>query len=395
MTNHREILRLKALGFTHKAIATSCGCGRNTVTRTLERARATEMDWETAQLLTAQQVTDRLFTATHATPNYKMPDYQWVHREMQKSGVTRILVPDNLKTGVISNNRNEIILNKTYQEMAEHYGTAILPARPRTPKDKAFVEGAVGVVSTWILAALRNQQFLSLAELNRAIAQKLEDFNRKPFQKRDGSRKQSFQEEQLFLLPLPATTFELATWKIATVQYNYHVQVESMHYSVPHEYIKEKVDIRSSRETIEVFYGGNRIASHLRLHGRSNQYSTQDDHMPPNHKQFLQWNGVRFRSWAQGIGSHTTVLVDLFLSTYKVEQQGYKSCMALLKLSESYGVERLELACKKALSFTSTPSLKSVQAILKSRQELMEPAQSTKPSSHSFTRGAEYYGGKK
>ena len=124
-------------------------------------------------------------------------------------GVTRILTPDNLKTGIVKNSRTETVLNKSYQEMAEHYGTAILPARPRSPKDKAFVEGSVGVVSTWILAALRNRQFLSLMELNEAIHEKLETFNHKPFQKREGSRAACFAEEKLFLLPLPATPFEI------------------------------------------------------------------------------------------------------------------------------------------------------------------------------------------
>ena len=130
--------------------------------------------------------------------------------------MTRILTPDNLKTGVIKNTKDETVVNKSYQEMAEHYGTAIIPARPRKPKDKAFVEGSVGVVSTWILAALRNQQFLSLKELNIAIQEKLTVFNNKPFQKKEGSRAELFQEEQLFLLPLPPTPFELAVWKVAT-----------------------------------------------------------------------------------------------------------------------------------------------------------------------------------
>ena len=166
------------------------------------------------------------------------------------------------------------MLNKAYQEMAEHYGTAILPARPRSPKDKAFVEGSVGVVSTWILAALRNRQFLSLAELNQAIREKLETFNHKPFQKREGSRAACFAEEKLFLQPLPAAPFELAVWKVATVQYNYHINVERMNYSVPYEYIKQQVDVRLTRTTVEIFFAGTRIASHLRLHGRPNQYST-------------------------------------------------------------------------------------------------------------------------
>ena len=218
-------------------------------------------------------------------------------------GVTRILVPDNLKTGVIKNTKAETVLNRSYREMAEHYGTAVIPARPRTPKDKAFVEGSVGVVSTWVIAALRNRQFFSLAELNEAISEKLYEFNHKPFQKKEGSRATAFKEEKPFLLPLPAVPFELAMWKIATVQYNYHISVEKQNYSVPYEYIKQKIDVRLTSHTVEVFFEGNRIASHPRLYGRPNQYSTLETHMPPDHQKYLQWNGERFLRWAEQIGA--------------------------------------------------------------------------------------------
>jgi hypothetical protein len=157
-----------------------------------------------------------------------------VHAYQYFGGITRLLVPDNLKTGVVKNTKDETVINKTYQEMAIHYGTAILPARPRSPKDKAAVEGTVGNVSTWILAALRNQQFFSLEEINEAIWDKLYDFNHKPFQKKEGSRAASFEEEKVFLLPLPDSAFEVAVWKIATVQYNYHISVDKQNYSVPY-----------------------------------------------------------------------------------------------------------------------------------------------------------------
>ena len=476
MVNHKEILRLKRLGLTHQEIADAVGCGRNTVTRTLARAREQQLGWQQAQSMSQQEVSQWLFPTESKGPVYKMPDYEWVHREMQKSGVTlsllwveyceqcrqngelpykstqfnkyyadyvhktkatmhlehkpgetmqvdwagqtvalvdtdsgerletylfvavlpysgyayteaflgmkqeswitghvnayryfggvtRILTPDNLKTGIVKNSRTETVLNKSYQEMAEHYGTPILPARPRSPKDKAFVEGSVGVVSTWILAALRNRQFLSLVELNQAIREKLKTFNHKPFQKREGSRASCFAEEQLFLQPLPAAPFEL--------------------------------DVRLTRTTVEIFFSGTRIASHLRLHGRPNQYSTVEDHMPPDHQAYLQWNGERFIRWAEQIGQHTAAVVRLFLSAHKIEQQGYKSCMALLKLAERYSPQRLENACRKALSYTSSPSLKSVQSILKSGQDklLDEDAlpKPEEPKAHKFTRGAGYY----
>lgn len=159
-------------------------------------------------------------------------------------GVTRIIQCDNLKTGVDKHSKNEVILNKTYQELAEHYGTAIIPARVRAPKDKAMVEGTVGVISTFILAALKNRQFFSLWELNEAIRERLNLFNSKPFQKKEGSRLTVFNEENYYLLPLPSSHYEMSTWKIATVSPNYHISVEKMNYSVPYEYIKQKVDVR-------------------------------------------------------------------------------------------------------------------------------------------------------
>jgi hypothetical protein len=311
------------------------------------------------------------------------------------SGVTRILTPDNLKVGVIENTRKEIVINKAYQEMSEHYGTAIIPARVRLPKDKAAVESAVGVVSTWIIAALRNRQFLSLTELNQAISEKLHEFNHKPFQKREGSRASSFEEERLFLMPLSPTPFELAVWKVATVQYNYHISLEHMNYSVPYEYIKQKVDVRLTRSTVEIFFASNRIASHLRLHGYPNQYSTLEIHMPVEHQKYMQWNGERFIKWAEQIGENTAAVVKLFLGAHRVEQQGYKSCMVLLKSADKYTLSRLEAACRKALLFTSAPTLKSIQSILKSGQDklLSKEFEEAKPnvSQHSFTRGAEYY----
>lgn len=508
MTNYKEILRLHSLGINNTCIAESCGCARSTVISTVQRAQAKGIAWEDIRLLGESEVARKLYPATFMGRQYKMPDYAYIHQEMQKSGVTlsllwveyceqcrangelpyqstqfnkyyadfvhktkatmhlehkpgetmqvdwagqtahivdtdtgeqldaylfiavlpysgyayteafldmkqdawitahvnayrffggvtRILTPDNLKTGVIKNTSSETVVNKSYQEMAEHYGTAIIPARPRRPKDKAFVEGSVGVVSTWILAALRNQQFLSLKELNEAIREKLAVFNNKPFQKKEGSRAELFREEQLFLLPLPPTPFELSVWKVATVQYNYHVSVDKMNYSVPYEYIKQQVDVRLTRCTVEIFFGGTRIASHPRLLGRPNQYSTNESHMPPEHQEYLQWNGERFLRWGKQIGPNTAAVVKLFLSAYKVEQQGYKSCMALLKSADKYSSARLEAACKKALTFTPAPSLKSIQSILKSGQDKLPEEEDTpatvKASQYSFTRGAGYY----
>ena len=170
--------------------------------------------------------------------------------------------------------------------------------------------------------------------------------------------------------------------------------MDEQYYSVPFEYIKRKVDVRITRNTVEVFIDGNRLCSHIRLHGRRGQYSTQEVHMPPNHQQYIQWNSERFRKWAAKIGQNTVAVVESILTGYKVEQQGYRACMALLKMSDTYSPERLEAACIKAFSYMPRPSYKAIQAILKTGQDKIseESAASSEPDEFGFTRGADYYG---
>jgi transposase len=314
-------------------------------------------------------------------------------------GVSKILVPDNLKTGVERSDWYDPKINKTYHEMAEHYDTVVIPARVRKPQDKPNAEGTVGIISTWIIAALRNQQYFRLSELSRDIHEKLEVFNRKPFQKKEGSRLSIFlEQEKAFLLPLPKTPYELATWKIATVQINYHIAVEKMNYSVPYEYIHQKVDVRITRQVIEVFFNNHRICSHPRLYGYPGQYSTLDIHMPTDHQAYVQWNAVRFIAWAQKIGPKTEIAIKAILSSYKIEQQSYKSCLSLIKLADKYSLGRLEAACNKALFYTSKPSYKIVKTILSTGQDkvAIEPESKTerKDETYGFTRGADYYGRK-
>ena len=321
-----------------------------------------------------------------------------VHMYEYFGGVARILVPDNTKTAVIHNSSwYTQELNAVYHEMAEHYNTAIIPARVRAPRDKPVAEGVVGVISTWITAALRNEQFFSLAELNRSIREKLEEFVHRPFQKKEGSRYEIFMREELPLLAkLPTTPYELAEWKSATVQFNYHISVDGMLYSVPYEFIKRKVDVRVTDTVIEIFYNHNRIASHRRLTGRKGQYSTITEHMPSDHQKYLEWNGDRFRRWAERIGNNTCRVINAILASQRVEQQSYRSCMGLLKLAEKYSDRRLEAACEKALSYTASPSYKSVRNILaagmdktgKNIQDANAPAVQNR---HAITRGADYY----
>ena len=328
----------------------------------------------------------------------------WIKAHVQMfdffGGVTPMLVSDNCTTAVNHKKSDwyNTALNTTYHEMAEHYNLAILPARVRKPKDKPNVEGSVGKISTWITAALRNEQFFSLAELNASIREKLDAYNARKFQKKECSRLSLFLGEEMPLLaPLPATPFELAEWKQATVQFNYHIAVGRMFYSVPYQYIKNKVDVRITDTTVEIFYNHNRIASHRRLYGRSGQYSTVTEHMPQEHQKYLEWNGDRFRKWADSIGINTSKVVDAILTSGRIEQQSYRSCMGLLKLAEKYSPEKLEQVCAKALSYSGKPSYKSIKNLLAATKDApdteSESFQAVKP--HGMTRGARYYGGKK
>lgn len=321
-----------------------------------------------------------------------------IHAFAYFGGVPRMVVPDNLKTGVDRTEWYTPVINRTYHEMAEHYGTAIVPARIRKPRDKPSVESTVGDISTWITAALRNQTYFSLPELNGDIAKKLADYNARPFQKRPGSRQSVFfEDEREFLLPLPIASYEIAVWKTATVGFNYHVDVDGWYYSVPYEYIKQCVDIRATSRVVEVFFNGTRVCSHVRKMTPHDRYQTVSEHMPPKHRKAGDWNGERFVSWAESMGANVAEVIRAVLAGCKVEQQGYRTCMGILRLNDKYGAERLEAACARALSYTPHPTYRNISAILKSGQDKAVPSIAVKKTSgserHSFVRGAHYYGG--
>ena len=373
-----------------------------------------EVDWagKTSHLIddvTGEIIKVYIFVAALPASRYayvegflNMSQDSWISAHVNAyryfDGVARLTTPDNLKTGVTKSSKTEPLINKTYQEMADHYGTVILPARVKKPKDKASVESEVGIISTWIIAALRNSQCFTLKELNKEIKQKLVEYNNKPFQKREGSRHSVYlNEEKPFLLPLPTSDFVVANWKVAIVQFNYHVSVEKMNYSVPSEYIKYKVDVRITRNTVEIFYKQTRIASHPRLTGFSGQYSTSEDHMPEGHRAYAQLSAKSLLRQASQVGEFTESVIDFLLKSAKVEQQAYKSCLGLLKLSDKYGVERLESACRISWSLTKSPSYKSINLILKNGSDRMSPLplpeEKQESDEFSLKRGSDYYGG--
>ena len=330
-----------------------------------------------------------------------MKEASWINANIHMvqffGGVARLLIPDNLKTGIVANRKHEDpVANRAYQEFADHYHTAILPARVLSPKDKAAVEGNVGNVTSHIIATLRNVKFFSIAEMNAAIAELLEKFNAAPFQKRDGSRLSVFLEEEApFLQPLPVLPYEYACWKQATVQLNYHVSIDSQNYSCPYAYVRKRVDVRATRSLVEIFCQGKRIASHPRLYGRKGQYATVTEHMPPNHQLYSEWDGNRFRRWARKIGESAFAVVDKLLLSYRVEEQAYKGCLSLLKLGEKYGAVRLELACREALRQVPLPKYSIVSRILATGQDQKVPHVETpkESSRNAFVRGSSYYGG--
>jgi len=307
-------------------------------------------------------------------------------------GVPRVVVPDNLKSGVSRACRYEPDLNPTYHDLAVHYGTVIFPARVRKPKDKAKVEVGVQVVERWLLAALRNRTFFSLEELNRAIRELLEKLNRRPFKKLPGSRLSWFLEmEKPALRPLPSVRYVLAEWKKALVNIDYHVEFNRHYYSVPYRLVQEEVEIRATAQTVEVYFRGRRVASHLR-DDSPGRHSTLKEHMPKSHQEYLDWTPSRMIQWAGQVGCACAQVVETILNSRAYPEQGYRSCLGILRLEKSYSPERLEAACRRALAIRGC-SYKSIKSILEKGLDQKPLGTSTlsPPREHENVRGENYY----
>ena len=339
------------------------------------------------------------FIYCEAADNMKEENWINLHINMFRyfGGVPLMLVPDNLKTGVISHKKyDDLILNKAYQEMAEYYDTVIIPARVRAPKDKASAEGSVGYLTTQIVGRLRNYRFTSVKELNDYIFKETDKINRSPFQKRAYTRYFVFINEELpHLKPLPGTPYEYGTWKEATVNYNYHISFEKNYYSVPYRYLREKVQVRSTKNVVEIYHRNTRIASHTRINGTVNRYSTNEDHMPDNHKMYLEWNSERFKKWAESIGPFTHRLITQNFESVKIEEQMYQRCMSILKLSDRYPKKLLEEVSKAILEKQVTCSYKNFKAYLDYLQDEKQEVTKENNNTGAIVRGASYYGGNK
>ena len=308
-------------------------------------------------------------------------------------GAARLWICDNLKSGVTKAHRYEPFINRTYAEMAAHYGSAVLPARPRKPRDKAKVEVGVLIAERWILARLRNQTFYSLAELNLEIRKLVDYLNRKPFKKMPGSRLSLFAEiERAALRPLPLTAYEFALWPTARVSIDYHLEVDRHYYSVPYRYVGELCDVRLTASVVEIFLRARRIASHLRSYKRGG-FTTDPTHMPESHRRHLEWTPSRIVSWAQKTGPATGEFAEGILNSRLHPEQGYRACLGIMGLGKRFGNERLEAACQRALSVRAF-SYRSVESILKhglDRQPLPEQPRIRPHRLHENVRGPHYY----
>jgi len=510
MVDYQEILRLKSLGYTQRQIAASAHCSRDTIREVIKLAAERDLNWPLDPAITNNMLHSLFYPERTNLSGRKEPDYQYIHNELAKDGVTltllwseycescrsegtipymstqfcdkyrkwarltkatmrikhkpgnaimvdwagstfdihdsvtgevipayvfvsvlpcscyayvepcldmksetwitchvnmydyfggatRLLIPDNLRVGVISNTRYETVLNKSYNEMAEYYDTAVIPARVDHPQDKSGAEGTVKHTSTWIIASLRNKKFFSMHELKEAVSEKLEEFNTKDFKKREGSRRTAFlNEEKQFLKPLPSTPYEPAVWTKATVQRDYLITDGKNKFSVPFDLIGEEIDLRLTRNTIEAFYHGSRVSSHPRPNNYLRDPIVNPDHMPEKHRKYLSYNDDEFLTWATGIGIHTHAAIKSFLESGKVSEQGYKACAGLTKLASRYGHEKIEKACEKVMSYTNQPTIRNISTLLKNRQETIKSSPSERRkadvgSQYSLTRGAGYF----
>ena len=340
------------------------------------------------------------YTFVLAVPNQSLPWWIICHTRAFEyyGGLPEIIVPDNLKSGVSKACRYEPDLNPTYQRMGQHYGVAIIPARAKKPKDKAKVEVGVLVVTRWITAALRNHTFFSIAGLNDKIAELLEKLNLRQFKKLPTSRKELFESvEKAALKPLPAEPYEYAEWKEASVNIDYHVEVDGHYYSVLYTLVGKRVGVWLTAQTIEFLLNNKRVWLHSRSYVKGG-YTTVKEHRPKSHQKYLEWTPSRIITWAAATGPYTAALVDAVIKARAHPEQGYRAALGIIRLEKRYGKERLEAAARRALTIKAY-SYASVKSILKTGLDqmplpLVEPKERkevTLPINHHNVRGSRYY----
>ncbi len=356
------------------------------------------IDGLTGEIRTAQVFVATLgassYTYAEATWTQALPD--WIGSHIRAfayfGGAPRQVVPDNLKSGVVKACLYDPEINRTYASMAAHYDTAIVPARPRRPRDKAKVEVGVQIVERRVLARLRHRRFFSLAELNQAIAELLVALNGRVTRHLGASRRQLFEQlDRPALKPLPAQAYEYAEWKQRRAGLDYHVEVAKHYYSVPHRLAKQKLWARITERSVEVFHKGKRVAAHMRGSG-NRRHTTVAEHMPSSHRRYANWTPDRIRSQAAANGPNTETLIDVILRAKPHPEQGFRSCIGILRLAKTHGSERLEAACERALEIGAR-SYSSVASILKNNLDRRTPRQATDGPAidHPNIRGPQYF----
>lgn len=337
---------------------------------------------------------------TFAVAKESRESRNWIacHIEMYEyfEGVPHATVPDNEKTGVTNPCLYEPDLNPTYAEFADHYDTAVLPTRPYKPRDKAKAENGVLNAQRWILAALRNHTFFSVDQANEAIFEKLEEFNAKKYKRLDVSRKELFEIlDRPALKPLPTRRYQYGKWSKPKVNIDYHVEVDKSFYSAPYHLVGERVEARRTASTVEIFFKGKRVASHPRSYQKGNA-ETRPEHMPESHRKHLTWTPSRIISWAKKTGEYTARIAEHIMASRRHPEQGYRSCLGILRLGKKYGDNRLEAASQRALVIGAA-SYKTIKNILEKgmdKQPLPPVQTEIKTRSlpeHENIRGPEYY----
>ena len=356
------------------------------------------MERTTGEILTAELFVAVLgasnFTYAEATWTQSLPD--WISSHIRAfnyfRGVTKMIVSDNLKSGITKACFYEPNVNRTYQEMADHYDTAIVPARPNKPKDKAKVEVGVQVALRWVIAKLRKRTFFTLAEANAAIRDCVEQINDRVTRHLGASRRSLFDEiERSALKPLPATEYSFAYWKQCRAGIDYHVEIDKHYYSVPYTLVRQELWTRYTASTVEVFHRGTRVAVHRR--GPPNRgHTTLPEHMPSSHRRYADWTVGRIKSEAAEIGPNTIALVEIILREKRHPEQGFRSCRGIVKLVGRFPRERVEAACERALA-VGTRSFSSVKSILDTKLDRKRPEKAAEGPAivHNNIRGPTFY----
>ena len=332
------------------------------------------------------------YTYAEATWTQTLPDWIEAHVRMFRffGGVPRLVVPDNLKSGVHRASFYDPEINRSYGMMASHYGVGVLPARPRKPRDKAKVEAGVRFAQTYILGRLRRLTFFSLAEANTAIAAALERINAHIMRRLGVSRRQLFETVEMpVLASLPDVDYQFAEWRVARVSLDYHVEIDGFFYSVPHGLIREQVDVRATTRTIELFHRGTRVAAHQRRYG-GRRHGTDPDHMPSAHRRYAEWTPERFRRWGRSIGQNTEGLVLAILANRPHPEQGFRTCLGVLRLFKDLDPERAELIAARAIAVRAL-TYKSIASIIANKLDRSARATDDAVVDHPNLRGPGYF----